>query len=62
MGDEIILALARSHPETDDLLSRQAYDQNRRWELGLMVAVIVLLGLFSAGIFLVHAIKAYQAQ
>ena len=30
MGDEIILALARSHPETDDLLSRQAYDQNRR--------------------------------
>jgi hypothetical protein len=33
------------------------------WELGSMVEVIVLLLVsFSVGIFLAHAIKAYQAQ
>ena len=62
MGNEIILAKARSHTETDD---HQAGHMIRAgvWELGSMVEVIVLLlVLSSAGIFLAHAIKAYQAQ
>jgi hypothetical protein len=59
LADEIILAPARSHPETDDLLSCRA----GMWELGSMVEVIVLLSvLFSAGIFLAHAINADPAQ
>jgi hypothetical protein len=62
--DEIILAQSRSHPEAEDFLSRRACDDRAGvWELGSMVEIIMLLlVLFSAGIFLAHAIKAYQAQ
>jgi hypothetical protein len=52
---EVILAQARSHPETGD-------DQAGRmisaavWEFGSMVEVIVILSVLSAGIFLAHAL------
>jgi hypothetical protein len=50
-----------SHAENDALIARSRWWRSLALGMGSMITV-ALFGLFSAGIFLAHAVDAYHAQ
>jgi hypothetical protein len=62
-GDETILKGRRNRPETNQWLSIGIGQCGPSVGMSAMVEIAaVLMGLFSACIFVAHAVDAYQAQ
>jgi hypothetical protein len=64
LGDETIFGMRRNHPETGELLPRLCV-VSVGWASGTATMIeiaAILIGVFSAGIFLAHAVDAYHAQ